>query len=39
LEEIRQSLLGDGGTWINGTNSVLESMTVSLERLATISTE
>src|ERR1700719_112436 len=26
-------LLRDGGTWINGTNSVLESMTASLERL------
>ena len=27
LEEIRQSLLRDGGVWINGANSVLESMT------------
>ena len=33
LEEFRQSLLSDGGTWINGTNSMLESMTASLERL------
>jgi hypothetical protein len=39
LEEIRQSLLSDGGAWINGTNSVLESMTASLERLEKISTE
>ena len=39
LEEIRQSLLRDGGTWINGANSVRESMTASLEKLARISTE
>jgi hypothetical protein len=32
-------LLRDGGVWINGTNSVLESMTASLERLKNISTE
>jgi hypothetical protein len=32
-------LLRDGGEWINGTNSVLESMTASLERLEKISTE
>ena len=38
-EEIRQSLLSDGGTWINGSNSMLESMRASLERLETISTE
>ena len=38
-EEIRRSLLRDGGAWINGTNSVLESMTASLERLEKISTE
>ena len=38
-EETRQSLLHDGGAWINGTNSVLESMTASLERLEKISTE
>ena len=31
--EIRQSLLRDGGGWINGNNSVLESMTASLEKL------
>jgi len=37
--EIRQFLLRDGGAWINGTNSVLESMTASLERLEKISTE
>jgi hypothetical protein len=34
--EIRQSLLRDGGTWINGSNSMLESMTASLERLEKI---
>src|ERR1700676_776642 len=32
-------LLLDGGAWINGTNSVLESMKASLERLEKISTE
>ena len=32
-------LLGDGGTWINGTNPVLESMTASLDRLEKISTK
>jgi hypothetical protein len=37
-EEIRQSFR-DGGAWINGTNSMLESMTASLERLEKISTE
>jgi hypothetical protein len=35
-EEIRQSMLRDGGAWINGNNSVLESMTASLERLEKI---
>src|ERR1019366_6144057 len=34
-----EDLLRDGGAWINGTNSVLESMTASLERLAKISTQ
>ncbi len=34
-----EDLLRDGGAWINGTNSVLESMTASLERLKKISTE
>jgi hypothetical protein len=38
-EENRQHLLREGGGWINGTNSVLESMTSSLERLEKISTE
>jgi hypothetical protein len=38
-EEIRQSLLSDGGVWINGNNSVLESMTASLERLEKIITK
>jgi hypothetical protein len=32
-EKIRQSLLSDGGAWINGNNSMRESMTASLERL------
>ena len=32
-------LLRDGGTWINGSNPVLESMTASLERLEKISIE
>jgi hypothetical protein len=32
-------LLHDGGTWINGSHSVLQSMADSLERLATISTK
>jgi hypothetical protein len=39
LEEIRQSLLHEGGAWINGANSVTESMTATLERLEKISTE
>jgi hypothetical protein len=34
-----EDLLSDGGVWINGTNSVLDSMTASLERLEKISTE
>ena len=38
-EENRQHLLRDGGEWINGSNSVLESMAASLERLEKISTE
>ncbi len=32
-------LLRDGGKWINGSNSVLESMAATLERLERISTE
>ena len=32
-------LLLDGGAWINGTNTVLESMATSLERLEKISAE
>jgi hypothetical protein len=35
-EEIRQSLLRDGGAWINGNNPMLESMRASLERLERI---
>ena len=34
-----EDLLSDGGSWINGTNSVLDSMSASLERLEKISTE
>jgi hypothetical protein len=37
-EETRQSLLSDGGAWINGSNSVLESMAASLEKLEKITT-
>jgi hypothetical protein len=36
---LSEDLLRDGGSWINGNSSVLESMTASLERLDTISTE
>jgi hypothetical protein len=32
-EEIYQALLNDGGVWINGCNSMRDSMTASLERL------
>jgi hypothetical protein len=35
-DEIRQSLLSDGGAWINGNNSIRESMTATLERLEKI---
>jgi hypothetical protein len=38
-EEIRQSLLHDGGAWINGHNSVRESMTATLERLEKLVTK
>ena len=38
-EENRQHLLSDGGAWINGRNSVLESLAGTLERLENISTE
>jgi hypothetical protein len=34
-----EDLLRDGGSWINGANSMLESMTGSLESLERISTE
>lgn len=34
-----EDLLHDGGAWINGTNSLVESMTASLERLEKISAE
>ena len=38
-EENRWILLRNGGEWINGTNSVLQSMTATLERLEKVSTE
>jgi hypothetical protein len=38
-EEIRRSLQGDGAAWINGRNTMLESMAASLEKLDRISTE
>jgi hypothetical protein len=38
-EEIRQSLLSDGGSWINGHNSMVESMAATLERLEKIVTK
>jgi hypothetical protein len=36
---LSEELLSDGGAWINGSNSVYESMTASLERLDKICTE
>ncbi len=38
-EEVRQSLLSDGASWINVHNSMLESMSATLERIEKISTE
>ena len=38
-EEVRRSLVSDGGAWINGNNSMVESMRASLERLETIVTK
>jgi hypothetical protein len=38
-EENRWILLREGGEWINGTNSVLDSMTATLERLEKVCTE
>ena len=37
-EELFRSLLSDGGAWINGSNSVLESMMASLRKLEEIAT-
>ena len=34
-----EELLSDGGAWINGSNSLIESMAASLERLEKIITE
>jgi len=36
---LSESLFRDGGVWVNGTNSLRESMSVSLESLEEISTE
>lgn len=36
---VAEDLLRDGGAWINGSNSVLESMTASLDRLEKITTD
>ena len=38
-EEMLQNLVREDGQWINGNNSVLDSMRASLERLETVSTE
>jgi hypothetical protein len=38
-EENRQTLLREDGQWINGSNSLVQSMTASLQRLEKISTE
>jgi len=38
-EENRWILLSEGGEWINGTNTVLQSMSATLERLEKISTD
>jgi hypothetical protein len=35
---VSEDLLRDGGTWINGSTSVLESMAMTLERLEEMST-
>ena len=36
---LSESIFHDGGAWINGTNSVLESMMASLEKLEKITTD
>lgn len=36
---LADDLLRDGGAWINGSNSVLDSMTASLERLEKVCME
>jgi hypothetical protein len=38
-EEIRQFLLSDGASWINGHNTMLESMAANPERLEKLGTE
>jgi hypothetical protein len=38
-EEVRQSLMSDGGTWINGHNSMRVSMAATLERLESLVTQ
>jgi len=37
-ENVRSSLLSDGGAWINGKNPMVESMTASLKKLEKITT-
>jgi len=37
-EEVRQALFSDGGSWINGHNSMRDSMAASLERLEKVVT-
>jgi uncharacterized protein YndB with AHSA1/START domain len=39
LGPLPDDLLGDGGTWINTTNTVADSMTATLDRLDKIATE
>jgi hypothetical protein len=38
-EEVRRSLLSDGAKWINGHNTMVESMVASLERLEKLITK
>jgi hypothetical protein len=38
-EEVRRSLLSDGAKWINGHNTMVESMAASLERLERVITQ
>ena len=38
-EEVRRSLLHDGAAWINGKNSMIESMSATLQRLERLTTK